>query len=379
MGNIKKTISNGFNKLKNEVLLDPKKRKRLEIFIISAVFFLAGAVFTIINFITGEFTLGYVTLAFGVISLLCALAALFFPKSMILAEILFVFSALVMFFYFLVAGGAGDRGFSTYWIILLPFVSVMVLGLLKGSIVTICMFVAICIILWIPGIRENLLRWVPDRSFIVRFPLVYLAATAASLLFEFSRFLLNNVNKKLTAELKQSATHDPLTGLANRLGLNEFIGNLDFKDNEFGEEMTIANCVLIDVDNFKSANDLYGHIFGDLVLVKIADVLKSYEGGYPIRFGGDEFIVLFVNKTEEEMIELGEKIRKDIESITYDGYPGVSYTASVGVASHEVNGEYKVDNVIALADAQSGKAKKSGKNRVFVLDYDMVDHNSNKK
>jgi len=370
MKKLAKKIKKFAEKLKNQVLLDSSKRKRFELFIITAVFFLAGTTFTIINFSTNEFELGYVTLSFGIIALLSALCALFMKKWSVVAEILFVLSALIMFFYFLIAGGAGDVGFSTYWIILLPFVAVMVLGLIKGSFVAIGMFVCIALILWIPAIRDSILKWHPDSTFCLRFPLVYLAASAASILFEISRHLTDKANEELNKKLEQAATHDSLTGLTNRFGLSNIIQNFDYRNNDFHEEMTVANCVLIDLDNFKSANDIYGHMFGDEVLVEVAKVLRKYAGEYAVRFGGDEFVLLFMNKTTEDMLQIGENIRKDIENITYDSHPDVHYTASVGVASHEVNLAYQVDRVIALADTQSGKAKRDGKNKVYQLTFE---------
>lgn len=117
--------------LKTEVLINKQKRKTLELFIISSVFFLAGTVFSVINYITGENILGYVTTSFAVISLITLLITVIKPNLVIVGEILFVVASLVMFIYFMIAGGAGDIGFSTYWIILLPFVSTMILGLKK--------------------------------------------------------------------------------------------------------------------------------------------------------------------------------------------------------------------------------------------------------
>jgi len=359
--------------ISKHLLLDKNKRKRLELGIISGVFFLAGTVFTIINFITKEYTLGYVTLAFGVVSLITLIVTVIKSKLMHVAQILFVFSALIMFVYFMIAGGAGDSGFSTYWIIVLPFVSMMVLGLYKGTIVTALMFICICLFLWVPGIRDNLLQWTPDRTFIVRFPLVYLAAFAASALFEYSRFLTDKANVALNNQLENAASHDALTGLTNRYGLNEIVKNFTYK-TETGEDVTVGNSILIDVDNFKSANDLYGHMFGDKVLVEIANVLRKHAGEWAIRFGGDEFVLLYVNKSIDEMLEIGESIRKEVEEIVYEDHPEVKFTVSVGVASHEVDMSYQIDKVIELADIQSTRAKKSGKNRVYVLDYSKSTH-----
>jgi len=363
----KKPIQNLGNYLKENILLDKRKRKLLELTIVSGVFFVAGSVFSIINYLTHEYMLGYVTLSFSIVSLITILTLLVKPKWSKIAEALFVVASLIMFFYFMYDGGAGSHGFSTYWILVLPFISMMILELKKGIIVATFMFAVICLMLWVPQIRA-LLRWEPQDEFIKRFPLVYLAALAASLLFEYSRYLTDKANDALNVRLKDAASHDPLTGLTNRYGLNQFLSNFDYKDNIFKEEVSIANAALIDVDNFKSANDLYGHMFGDKVLVEISKVLRKYAGEQAIRFGGDEFVLLFMNKTQEEMFEIGESIRREIEDIYYAEHPEAKYTVSVGLASHEVTLDYRIDRVIELADVQSSKAKSHGKNTVYILE-----------
>jgi diguanylate cyclase (GGDEF)-like protein len=91
---------------------------------------------------------------------------------------------------------------------------------------------------------------------------------------------------------------DPLTGLGNRLAYDEYLANLSRKSN------IVLSVVNIDLDDFKSINDMYGHHEGDKVLKEFANELKAvFEGrGVPIRVGGDEFIVL-ISEAQNERVE----------------------------------------------------------------------------
>ena len=112
---------------------------------------------------------------------------------------------------------------------------------------------------------------------------------------------------------------DPLTGLGNRLAYDEYIASLRRKNN------LALSVVNIDLDDFKSINDIYGHHEGDKVLKVFAEALKEvFEGkGVPVRVGGDEFIVL-ISERRKDIIE------KDIEKLigkieVYNGKNGMPY------------------------------------------------------
>ena len=163
------------------------------------------------------------------------------------------------------------------------------------------------------------------------------------------------------------AYRDELTGISGRRALKESMMKL-------GGKYAIA---MVDIDLFKKFNDTYGHDTGDEVLKMVASSLGQIAGGgKAFRFGGEEFTILFANKTREEVIPTLEELRKDIEKQkhTYrkkrktagkDKYVSkqLGVTISIGVA--EKNENYKTaDEVLKAADKALYKAKKNGRNCV---------------
>ena len=141
------------------------------------------------------------------------------------------------------------------------------------------------------------------------------------------------VMEEANAILQKKSETDALTGLHNRFGFNEyseiaFQKALD-KETSFGVE-------LLDLDVFKGYNDALGHQKGDECLQKVASAIKSMEefGAYTARYGGDEFILIYENKTKEEIVEYAAELRKRVMdlNIIYDGPKGMKMvTVSQGI------------------------------------------------
>jgi diguanylate cyclase (GGDEF)-like protein len=163
------------------------------------------------------------------------------------------------------------------------------------------------------------------------------------------------------------AYRDELTGIPARRALKESMMKL-------GSKYTIA---MIDIDFFKKFNDTYGHDTGDDVLQMVASNLALIGGGgKAFRFGGEEFTILFANKTREEVIPQLEELRKIISKQKHaynknrkvNGKDTVvtkmlSVTISIGVA--EKSEKYKTaDEVLKAADKALYRAKKNGRNCV---------------
>ena len=163
------------------------------------------------------------------------------------------------------------------------------------------------------------------------------------------------------------AYKDELTGILGRRALKESMMKLSGK-------YAIA---MIDIDLFKKFNDTYGHDTGDKVLQMVASSLVQVDGGgKAYRFGGEEFTILFPNKTRDEVIPFLDELRKDIamqkhsfkkkrksdgKDIVISKQLGV--TISIGVA--EKNENYKTsEEVLKAADKALYKAKKNGRNCV---------------
>ncbi|MBJ7982608.1 GGDEF domain-containing protein [Bacillus cereus] len=162
-------------------------------------------------------------------------------------------------------------------------------------------------------------------------------------------------------EQERLAMIDSLTEIYNRLKFQQILEKE--WENVIRNDEKIA-LILFDIDNFKSVNDTYGHDFGDLALVQLADLMKSKVENQHIfaRWGGEEFIILVTNTVEKEAFQVAESLRFFIETKQFSGISKL--TASFGVALHE-NGITK-EELMQRADIALYEAKKNGKNQVCI-------------
>ncbi len=166
---------------------------------------------------------------------------------------------------------------------------------------------------------------------------------------------------------EQRAQHDPLTNLANRRQLTEdiegLLADLVFQQRPF-------SLVMVDIDNFRHFNNDYGHRLGDITLQKVAQVLKSAsrEADRVYRYGGEEFLLVFVDAPTHEGERLAERLRKAVEETPLTGEdlaPVGPITISAGVAGFPGEGA-QADEILQRADLALLRAKEDGKNRVVV-------------
>lgn len=124
-------------------------------------------------------------------------------------------------------------------------------------------------------------------------------------------------------ELIHKANYDELTKIFNRRYFNEIMKNEIKESNK--------TLVLIDIDNFKTINDIYGHNTGDFILRVFANLIKTYlrDKDLFFRFGGDEFIVLFNDLDDKGVIDFMENIR---EKINKDKIKGIHVDFSYGIS-----------------------------------------------
>lgn len=134
-----------------------------------------------------------------------------------------------------------------------------------------------------------------------RYVYIFNSIVGFSFMVGYSVYYIKNVYR-LEYELSQKARLDSMTGLANRRSMSEYIEKI--KKSNTGKDICVA---IIDVDFFKSINDTYGHEQGDIVLKKMAEVLKekcTKENGFFVgRWGGEEFMVLYKTENEDKEIE----------------------------------------------------------------------------
>ena len=162
--------------------------------------------------------------------------------------------------------------------------------------------------------------------------------------------------------VSQAAT-DSLTGLANRWRFDEELALEWRRAERVGDSLAL---ILLDLDNFKSVNDTYGHPAGDEVLRQIAEILGTNirQVDLAARYGGEEFAVIVPEADLEGGLQLAERLRSALEAhhIDLPGGKPRAVTASFGVA---IKGDLtRAEELIAAADEALYESKRAGKNRV---------------
>lgn len=169
-------------------------------------------------------------------------------------------------------------------------------------------------------------------------------------------------NRKLSAlnrELERLAVTDRLTGLFNRVKLDEAFEADIQRAKRFRQPFSI---ILLDIDHFKLVNDTHGHQAGDRVLVAVAQLLKDSIRKTDIagRWGGEEFLVICVQTDADGVLKLAENLRLKFQNHTF---PVVQHkTVSMGVTTYR--DDDTVNDLVARADEALYAAKKNGRNRV---------------
>ena len=161
------------------------------------------------------------------------------------------------------------------------------------------------------------------------------------------------------------ALTDPLTGLGNHRHFHDRLERELIEAERNGESFSLC---LVDVDDFKRVNDLFGHPAGDRVLSRLATTLR--QNGEAFRLGGDEFALLLPEYDESEAVATAESIIERIANLGLDSIGSV--TVSAGVATFPRQAPDRGE-LIRLADSALYWAKENGKNRVHVYRPDVVE------
>ena len=167
--------------------------------------------------------------------------------------------------------------------------------------------------------------------------------------------------KKSYANIEKLAYHDNLTGLYNRVAFTKFSHEVFDKD---GTNLTHHAVFFIDLDNFKNVNDTLGHDYGDMLLIKFADLLRKYakEDDILCRAGGDEFLVFkSTYDTTDELREFAHNIVEQANKPFDLNGETAHISTSIGIALFPQNG-LAISELIKNADIAMYSAKNSGKN-----------------
>jgi two-component system chemotaxis response regulator CheY len=162
--------------------------------------------------------------------------------------------------------------------------------------------------------------------------------------------------ERLNADLADLARRDALTGLGNRLRLDEDLAQLHYRCARYGWSYGVALC---DIDHFKVHNDAHGHLAGDETLRQVSSALQvtARRGDGVYRYGGEEFVVVLPGQVSPHARSAADRLRAAVEAST-------PVTISVGVAAFLPDVDEDPVAVLRRADEALYRAKGAGRNRV---------------
>lgn len=217
---------------------------------------------------------------------------------------------------------------------------------------------------------------IPDPMTLREDWVIFLSYTIISLAFSMIaseintlKFNLYDRNKKLAEALKyieSVSITDELTEVKNRRFILKTLENQKLMAER--GKYTFSIC-MIDIDNFKSVNDTYGHLIGDNVLRRICKqtlkVIRKID--YFSRYGGEEFLLIFPFTNSEQGKQGAERIRKNIESTNFDDIaPNLKLTISLGMTQYYW--PESIETVLSRVDEALYLAKNNGRNRVEMIE-----------
>lgn len=174
---------------------------------------------------------------------------------------------------------------------------------------------------------------------------------------------------RMQEELTSQAYFDELTTLTNRRRFRETLDNEVRHAIRHNQPLSL---IMIDIDHFKSTNDTYGHMGGDIILRQVADILKknTYQQDLAARYGGEEFVLLMPNTDCDKAAAAGEKIREIIKKTQWRiSAEDFSLTVSMGLDTIDANSPSEPDELIQRADAALYIAKERGRDRLVRWDH----------
>ena len=170
------------------------------------------------------------------------------------------------------------------------------------------------------------------------------------------------ISQEVNVEMSHKVYVDGLTGVSNR---NKFEEMFSHEFNRFQRDAVPLCISIIDIDFFKKFNDTYGHLIGDEVLIMLANEINvnTRKTDLFARWGGEEFVLLFVQTSIERASEVCENLRKKVEKLNHKTAGGI--TCSFGVT--QVTKEDTLSSVFKRCDSALYSAKESGRNKVCTL------------
>ena len=163
------------------------------------------------------------------------------------------------------------------------------------------------------------------------------------------------------AILNKLVVIDSLTQLFNHKHIVDILAKRYDEAKRYNQPLSV---IMFDIDFFKQVNDNFGHIFGDTVLMKVADVLKNSvrKVDFSGRYGGEEFLLILPNTVLESAAYVADFLRHRISELQFKEHPELKLTISAGVAF--IEGKKDFIEMISHADKLLYKAKENGRNKI---------------
>jgi len=189
---------------------------------------------------------------------------------------------------------------------------------------------------------------------------------------------LDEIGKHISVAIKTSHLHDRaiLDGLTRLYSKHHFELQLEAHFEQAKRNKKLLSLIMIDIDHFKSVNDTYGHLTGDMILIGVARAIRSrlrkYDTAY--RCGGEEIALLLPGTSAEGAMRIAERVRKLIESKTFTGEnkEKINITISLGVAELDPSMD-EPHQLLSRADQALYEAKRTGRNRTVLWSQGLTD------
>ena len=179
----------------------------------------------------------------------------------------------------------------------------------------------------------------------------------------YSVAIIRDISKDL--ELKRLSETDHLTSIYNRRSIEKII---DQEINRCQRNQHILSLMLVDIDRFKHINDKLGHLSGDNAIKKVVNHMQYFIRDYDYigRWGGDEFLIICPDLTQQDSIHFAQRICKDaINNLTEEE---VNITLSIGIATYSISNSQDYQTLIKQADTALYAAKNKGRSRAYHYD-----------
>ncbi|WP_192021756.1 GGDEF domain-containing protein [Shewanella sp. WPAGA9] len=283
----------------------------------------------------------------GVLLVTCGFMLMVQPQAENASYLMIILSLAASVLFFMLAKDhytafkANFTAFATYWLV----VPIFLIGLL--------FFIRSVILIIYPEKVATYAAFNTEQSIPVLWTYIVLILVVNIL-------IIGNTINRLVVKIMTLANKDPLTDLWNRNALQK---KLTAEHERWLRDKVMYSVVLIDIDHFKQINDTHGHTAGDEVLKLTAKRLSKVTRkiDFLCRFGGEEFVLILPNTTEQQVLCVADKLQQTLAEIDFkwQGTP-IQIQASIGCVT--ITESLAVDSLLQLADKAMYEAKASGRN-----------------